>query len=373
MAQTLVAHGELISDTYRIVVVQPTTLCNLDCRYCYLPDRKRQQLMGVDVAAAIAASIAEQGRAQAVEVVWHGGEPLATPIEHLRTLLAEFEALRRAGRLVHSVQTNATLINPAWCELLHEYEFRVGVSLDGPQTHNAERGDWAGRSSFARTMRGITRLGEAGIAFSAICVVTPQTIGYADKLVRFFERLGCASVGFNLEEVEGINTSRPQITMAQAEAFWRQLWQRRQDGSPLPIRDLDRLARYLRHARATGEFDAAYDPIPTVAHNGDTVILSPELAGITAPDYHDFILGNVIGESLPAMLARASQVRYVNEFTQALRSCAASCEFWDFCRGAQAGNRYFEHGTFTATETSYCRNTRQALVRAALTHLTEGN
>jgi uncharacterized protein len=38
-------------------------------------------------------------------------------------------------------------------------------------------------------------------------------------------------------------------------------------------------------------------------------------------------------------------------------------------QGAQAGNRYFEHGTFTATETAYCRNTRQALVRAAATHL----
>ena len=47
-----------------------------------------------------------------------------------------------------------------------------------------------------------------------------------------------------------------------------------------------------------------------------------------------------------------------------LDGCESTCAFWDFCRGAHAGNRWFEHGSFAATETAHCRNTRQALVNA---------
>ena len=37
------------------VVMQPTTLCNLDCAYCYLPFRAADRRMPVAVAEAVAA------------------------------------------------------------------------------------------------------------------------------------------------------------------------------------------------------------------------------------------------------------------------------------------------------------------------------
>jgi uncharacterized protein len=100
------------------------------------------------------------------------------------------------------------------------------------------------------------------------------------------------------------------------------------------------------------------------------VLLSPELLGITEPRYGDFIAGNVLHQPITAMLAGAGDLGYVAEFVTALNDCADLCAFYDFCRGAQAGNRYFEHATFTARETTYCRTTRQALIRAAADHLT---
>jgi uncharacterized protein len=357
----------MIAQAFHSLIVQLTTLCNLDCSYCYLTDRKRAQLMSTDVAAALAASVSEQDSDHPVEVVWHGGEPLATPIGHLRRLLIEFEPLRRAGRIVHGAQTNATLINADWCELLAEYGFEVGVSIDGPAACNLARLDWRGAPAFEKITRGITTLRTAGIPYTAIAVVTPQTVDRADELVEFLGGLGCTSVGFNLEEYEGVNTGRTAITVEQAEAFWRRLLQLREAGATLAIRDLDRLCDWLE---ATAAPQQPFDPIPTVAHNGDVVVLSPELLGTRSIAYGDFVIGNVLATSIPAMLAQTGQVRYVREFAQGLRACADTCEFFSFCLGAQAGNRYFEHGTFTATETSYCRNTRQALVRAALAHVT---
>lgn len=40
---------------FRIVVLQPTTLCNLNCNYCYLPGRDKQNLMAPAAAELIAA------------------------------------------------------------------------------------------------------------------------------------------------------------------------------------------------------------------------------------------------------------------------------------------------------------------------------
>ena len=51
-------------------------------------------------------------------------------------------------------------------------------------------------------------------------------------------------------------------------------------------------------------------------------------------------------------------------FTLGVRECKATCDFFAFCQGSHAGNRYFEHGTFTGTETDHCRNSTQALVLA---------
>jgi uncharacterized protein len=359
--------ASMIRERFRTLIAQPATLCNLDCGYCYLPDRKQQTVMSAKVAQRLAASIEEQDSVHPVELVWHGGEPLTTPLSHMRSLLAPFEHLRRDGRMGHGVQTNATLINKRWIEMFIEFGFRVGVSIDGPRELNATRLDRAGHCSYEKAMVGIGQLRDAEIPFSVICVVTARTIDRANELMDFFGRLECASVGFNIEEQEGLNAHREQVTPDQAYAFWSRLWDLRDQYPHLRVRDLDRLRGWLEHVRS-GRNDPAhgYDPIPTVSATGQTVVLSPELLGIHAPAYSDFVIGNVLTVSLPRMLENLGRIGYVAEFDSGLRSCAAECEFWKFCRGAQAGNRFFEHGHFKATETAYCRNTYQAVVRSAL-------
>jgi uncharacterized protein len=359
-------YDRFISRTFGTVVLQPTTFCPWACDYCYLPTKDQRFTMPLEVASVVAASVREQDSAGCVEVVWHGGEPLAVGLEHFVRLLEPFEALRREGRVRHAVQTGAGLITAGWCEMLADFEVTVGVSIDGPEWANGQRRDRSGRSVYGRAMHGIEVLRSHGIAFSAIAVVAPETIHRADDLADFFENLGCSHVGFNIEEHEGANDARPGVAASDAQEFWSTLLRRRAAGSSLRVRELDRLFSFLRQSRtlASPWSEHLYEPIPTVAWNGDTVLLSPELAGVHAPQYANFVLGNALTEGLPAMLARAHRARYVDEFTQALGACATGCEFYDFCRGAQAGNRYFEHFTFTATETDYCRNTRQALVHA---------
>ncbi|MFF0412507.1 cyclophane-forming radical SAM peptide maturase AmcB [Kitasatospora sp. NPDC004745] len=352
------------------VVVQPTSFCNLDCTYCYLPHRDRRNHMTVEVASAVADSLAEfAGRDpdRPLDVVWHAGEPLTLGVRRFAELLAPFEPLRRAGLVHHYVQTNATLVTDAWCDFLTAHRFRVGVSIDGPATLNAQRIDRRGKAAFDRIVKGIARLRAAGIAFSVIAVVTTDSIGHPEELLEFLARLGCHSIGINIEEAEGISLTRPLPTIEQAGRFWRRTiaWSRL---NPAPsVRELARLGDYLHTLRTGEQADRSaflIDPIPTISTTGDVVLLSPELAGVSAPDYDDFRAGNVLRQSLASMLDDADRLRYVDEFLTGLERCEATCQFFDFCRGAQAGNRYFENGRLDTTETNYCRVSRQALITA---------
>ncbi|MEU0219314.1 cyclophane-forming radical SAM peptide maturase AmcB [Streptomyces sp. NPDC006265] len=358
------------------VVVQPTTWCNLDCRYCYLPFRKLKHQMPLEVAEALAQAVAQfDDSGHPIGIVWHGGEPLAVGQQKFAALLAPFEALRRAGRVHHYVQTNATLITETWCDLLATYDVCVGVSIDGPAALNAERVDLRGKPAFDRILRGISQLREHGIPFSVISVVGTLGIAMPEELLEFVTSLGGHSVGFNIEEIEGVNTDRQPPTAVQAEEFWRRTltWAREHPGAPA-VREVERLAEYLKLIRSSRrtEWDGRrLDPIPTVSWKGDVVLLSPELADTAAPEYGDFVAGNIRDRRLPEILRDAHRLRYVRDFLTGLDRCQAECEFFDFCRGAQAANRYFENGDLTTTETNYCRVSRQALVTALSTLATK--
>jgi uncharacterized protein len=354
------------------VVVQPTSWCNLDCRYCYLPFRKLKHQMSLEVAQALARSVAGlEDSGHPIGVVWHGGEPLAVGRQKFAALLAPFEDLRRAGRVRHYVQTNATLLTAEWCDLLTAFDVRVGVSIDGPAALNAERVDLRGKPAFDRILRGITRLREHNIPFSVIGVVGALGITKPVELMEFLAGLGGHSVGFNIEEIEGINTGQQPPTPAQAEDFWQQIltWCREHPGAPA-VREVERLAEYLHLIRSgqRAEWDRRrLDPIPTVSWKGDVVLLSPELADTRAPAYGDFLAGNIIHQPLADILGDAHRLRYVRDFLTGLDRCQAKCAFFDFCRGAQAANRYFENGSLATTETNYCQVSRQALVTALST------
>ncbi|WP_433041019.1 cyclophane-forming radical SAM peptide maturase AmcB [Dactylosporangium sp. CS-033363] len=354
-----------LSGTFQTVVVQPTSRCAWACEYCYLPTKDQRLEMPVPVAEAVAASIAAQDGDRPVTVVWHGGEPLSLRRDRFEPLLRPFAGLQAAGRVRHAVQTNAGLITDAWCALFTAYDVSVGVSIDGPAWANAQRRDGAGNPTFDRAMRGIATLQRNGLPFTAIAVVTADTVGRADEIMEFFERLGARHVGFNLEEQEGANTRDPGIGRPAAARFWRHVLLRRAAGSALPVREIDRLLAHLRRRRAGNRPpQPRYDPIPTVAWNGDVVLLSPELAGVPTASYGTFVVGNVTSQTLPELIGRAHEVRYVAEFGQALERCAAECELYSYCGGAQAANRYFETGTFATTETAYCSNTYKALIDA---------
>ncbi|MCW3839490.1 radical SAM protein [Micromonospora yasonensis] len=348
------------------VVMQPTTLCNLDCVYCYLPMRAVDRRMPVAVAEAVAASVNPWATAGRFSVVWHGGEPLAAGREHLAGLLAPF-----GPAVEHHVQTNATLIDDAWCAFFAEHGVRVSVSVDGPRERNSERVTRGGRQAYDRIVAGVDALRRHGLPFSALAVVSRPAPGLATELYDYFLDLGCDVLGVNIEETEGVNTRSNARDAAAVTGFWAELvtaWRR---NPRIHLREVEWSLRYagaVLDGTADDLLPRRLDPIPTIAHDGSVVVLSPELAGFTDPRYGDFSSGNVLATPLAEILAGAGRTPWVGEFLAGVEGCRSSCPYFGFCGGGHAANRYFELGRFDGTETEHCRNSKIRLLEGVLEH-----
>ncbi|MET0422420.1 MAG: cyclophane-forming radical SAM peptide maturase AmcB [Actinoplanes sp.] len=348
------------------VVMQPTTLCNLDCSYCYLPFRQVDKRMPVEVARAVAGAVEDWAGSGRFSVVWHGGEPLAAGRDHLAALIAPF-----GPEVEHHVQTNATLIDDAWCAFFTEHHMRVSVSVDGPEASNGDRVTRGGKPAYDRIVRGIEALRRHEIPFSALCVVGDPRPGVAAELYSYFLDLGCEVLGINVEELEGVNTRTNRHTAADVTAFWSELVAAWRQDPRIHLREVEWSLRYVA-AVLDGTADQLLprrlDPIPTVAHDGSVVLLSPELAGFHDPRYGDFSSGNVLSTPLGEILGRAVGTPWIAEFVEGVEACRAACPYFGFCGGAHAANRFFEHGRFDTTETDHCRNSKIRLLEGVLDH-----
>ena len=79
----------------RLLILQGSPFCNINCDYCYLRNRDDRTVMSADVLGAIRDKIFPRiSEAAAPAIIWHAGEPTAVPIAWYRHAYAE---LRRTA------------------------------------------------------------------------------------------------------------------------------------------------------------------------------------------------------------------------------------------------------------------------------------
>jgi uncharacterized protein len=345
-------------------VLQPTTLCNLNCDYCYLPDKQAQNKMPYGVAEAVAESIKDTPHP--LTILWHGGEPLASGIEHFKKLLEPFEKLRLAGKLTHNIQVNGTMISPDWCRLFREKNFSVGLSIDGPEGCNTNRINRANMPAWDRIMKGIGLLKINRIPFGVIAVVSRENIKNAKGFYEFFSSLGCRSLCVNIVEPEGINMEKNYLDKDEVKAFWREMFECWRDKPIIKIREFDKALGWLDSVNDAKSFEPEHhirrDMLPTIAYNGDVLMLSPEFLSVEKEKRNGFVVGNILDKPLGEIVKDSFNADYVKDYFAGVRECALSCEYFSYCGGGQASNKYFELGRINATETHECRNTKKLLL-----------
>ena len=344
----------------RLLVLQPTGFCNIDCSYCYLTDRHVRNVMSNDVlAAALRRAFASTLVADEFDILWHAGEPLAAGTGFYRNASRKIEELNtRSLRVSQCIQTNGTLIDAEWCELFESCGFKVGVSLDGPESiHDAHRRTRAGRGTFRATMRGIDALRAAGIKFSVLAVLTRESLCRIDEAFDFFEDEGIRNVAFNLEEVEGANSKWSFGPGDDPVALYRDFARKAHDrhaGGTLAIREISAIEARLGRSPKTVVGPSRPLQFVTVGVDGGFSTWCPELHGTRYPDGTRHVFGNVLRDDFLDVVGNPRFLRLYDEVMEGVAKCARTCDRFGICGSHRVGNKFFENGTFSSTETVHC-------------------
>ncbi len=374
MIDTAVGPGPL-----ELLVLQPTPFCNIDCGYCYLPNRQSTKRMSAETLERTSAWVFSSGLVrEPFTVLWHAGEPLVVPISFYEAAIVGLDLYNRAGvEISHSFQTNATLLDPAWCAFFLRHGIQLGVSVDGPAfLHDRQRRTRSGKGTLDRVLAGLRLLHEHSVPFFVITVLTADSLDYPDELFDFYQEQGIDTVCFNMEEIEGPHKAS-SLQGGGAEERFRVFLARflelADSATPrLSVREFETSAQALLSCRfGPGSRTQENRPwaILNVDCEGNFSTWSPELLGVSSPRYGDFALGNVAHDQLEDVIASARFRHLENDIGRGVDMCRESCSYFAFCGGGAPANKYFENGTFASTETLFCRLHKKACLDVALTRL----
>lgn len=368
----------------KLLVIQPTTFCNLDCDYCYLPDRHLKHQFSLDLLEPIFKNLfSSPYLREDFTIVWHSGEPLTMPIHFYESAFEKINELSQQYNLnnykiSHSIQTNATVINQKWCDFFKQHPVKIGVSLDGPAfLHDKNRKTRTGLGTHASTMRGISLLQKNNIHFNVIAVLTKESLDYPDEIYQFFQDSQVTRIGFNIEETEGINqTSSLESADNDIDVKHYQFMKRfyeltKQKETNFTVREFERVKRNILRGADIGRGQETPYTIISVDYEGNFMTFSPELLSLDTPDYGKFVIGNIQADSFESATQTEKFKTITNEIQAGVNACRETCEYFSLCGGGAPANKYFENGSFNSTETLHCRYTQKALINIVLQDLEE--
>lgn len=354
-----------------MVIIQPTPFCNINCSYCYLPDRSNKHVISQATVTKLFTELFASGwNNPDLTVLWHAGEPLAVPIPFYREAFATIERLRPKDgpwpvRVKHSFQTNGMLIDDAWCDFFKEWNVGVGVSIDGPrELHDAHRKTRSGAGTFDKTIAGVRRLRDAGYPFHILSVLGRASLEMPEELLAFYVSEGIDHVCFNVEESEGDYVSdlfQGAELRQRYETFLRTFWHlARADGRVKFVREIDHALPRVFRPEGVRARNIQVEPLGmiNVDSHGNVSSFSPELLGYKNADYDDFLLGNINRQSLAEIYQASVDSAFLRDIKKGVEACRAHCEYFSVCGGGAPVNKFFENGRFDSTTTSFCTLTQ---------------
>ena len=172
-----------------VLVLQPSPFCNINCDYCYLPNRTSTQRMEFSVLEKITERLAESGLVgPEFTLLWHAGEPLAVPISWYTEAFSIIERVPElSGKVRHNFQSNGTLLNDKWCDFIKAHPVDIGLSIDGPaHIHDRHRVTRSGAGTHAKAERAAKLLQDRDIPFGVVAVISNDSLDHAEEIYRYF-------------------------------------------------------------------------------------------------------------------------------------------------------------------------------------------
>jgi len=194
---------------YAVVVKPVGSSCNLCCDYCYYLNKESGNSSGImsyDVLENyIRQIISIHGKMAEIEFAWHGGEPTIAGIPFYQKALELQKKYGHNRKILNTLQTNGTLINDEWCRFFAENNFRIGISIDGPEhIHNVYRKDSFGKGTFSKIMEAVNLFQKHSVQYNTLTTVNAANSNYGKDIYEFLRTIS-VFMQF-LPVVECINT-----------------------------------------------------------------------------------------------------------------------------------------------------------------------
>lgn len=178
------------------VLIKPaSSKCNLKCEYCFYHDVASSRsvsdfgFMSPETIETIIRKVLLFASDQAT-FSFQGGEPTLCGIDffrHVVELQKKFNV--NNVKINNCVQTNGILIDNEWASFLHEHNFLVGLSFDGPQKlHDRYRVDAKKRGTYERVTQTVKLFNEYKVDYNILFVVTEATARHPDEVYSYFKK-----------------------------------------------------------------------------------------------------------------------------------------------------------------------------------------
>ncbi len=317
-------------------------ICNLACEHCFYLEK--EQLYPDTRSFRMSEATLEQFTRQYIEgqpehapevnFAWQGGEPTLLGVKFFQRAMELQEQYRRPDlRISNSLQTNGVLLDDQWGAFLHEHNFLVGISIDGPEKlHDRYRRDRKGRGSFKSVMAGLEVLKKHEVEYNTLTVVQNDNGDHPEAVYDFLKEIG--SRFFQLipiVEPEGDGkVSCRSVGPEQYGGFLNRMfdhWLEQEDVGTVFVRDFDMLLGLVMGQPSSVCVNAETCGLAVaIEHNGDLYscdhFVNPQ-----------DLLGNVARQTLSEMIDGPKQTKFGRDKRDSLPRCCRECQFLTYCNG----------------------------------------
>jgi len=170
--------------------------CNMACTYCFYLEKKKlypnstvHRMSEETLEVMIQQVMSQTG--QQVSFDWQGGEPTLMGLSFFQKAVELQQSYGHRQLVSNGLQTNGLLIDRTWARFLGEYNFLVGLSLDGPEhIHNHYRLLSSGADSWSRVMDSGKIMQDSGVAVNAISVISDYSAKFPEEIYAFHKKMG---------------------------------------------------------------------------------------------------------------------------------------------------------------------------------------
>ncbi len=178
-------------------------ICNLSCEYCYYLEKEKlfpkgeNFRMKPDVLESYIQQYISSQQTDEITFAWQGGEPTLLGLDYFKQIVALEKKHADGRRINNTLQTNGTLLNKDWCRFFGDHDFLIGLSIDGPRAlHDAHRVDRGGKPTFDRVMHGLSLLKAHEVEFNTLTVVSATNATQPLAVYDFLREVGSGYIQF---------------------------------------------------------------------------------------------------------------------------------------------------------------------------------